>query len=267
MQTEVKRRTGRVRLAGVLAAAALAAATVTGSALGVVGGSPDNSGHPYVAAILYFTGHGFELCSGSLVTPTVLVTAAHCAPDGATVSVSFDPNAIYTNPFTWPTGTFHADPSWRVGAAPGLPGFDTHDLAVVVLDQPAAGVSRLAQVPGPGYADTLPNNQLVDIVGYGLQDAQVGPMAPLHFGVREVGEAKIIPGGGRLGAEFLKISSSNAAICQGDSGGPNLQAGTDTILSTSTFGPNTTCKAVAYSERLDTPDAQAFLHGYGVPTG
>ncbi len=76
------------------------------------------------------------------------------------------------------------------------------------------------------------------------------------------GDAKLIPGGGKLGAEYLKISSSRASICNGDSGGPNLQAGTDVILGTSTFGPNTTCQAVAYSERLDTQHAHDFVSSF-----
>lgn len=253
-----------MRVAGVAAALALVAAVVTASATAVVNGSPDGDAHPYVGAVVFLAPSGaFELCSGSLVAPTVLVTAAHCAPDGATVHVSFDPNARAVFPGFWPTGTFHADPGWSPGAAPGLPGFDSNDLAVVVLDS-APAVSRLAKVPAQGYDDTLSNKQSADIVGYGLQDPQVGPNPPRRFAVRMAGQAKVIPGGGKIGDEFLKISSSKAAICSGDSGGPNLQAGTDIILANSTFGPNTTCQAVAYSERLDTAHALAFLAGFGV---
>lgn len=259
----MKRRAFRLRAAGVVAAVAVAASVAAASALAVVGGSPDGNAHPYVGAVLYFApSGGFELCSGSLVAPTVLVTAAHCAPDGATVIVSFDENAR-TPAATFYPGTFHADPDWCPGCAHGLVGFDTNDLAVVTFDQPPA-VSRLALVPSAGYDSTLPNNVRTTIVGYGLQDAQVGPNAPLRFGARMSGDAKVVPGGGRLGDEFLKVSSSKAAICSGDSGGPNLQAGTDIILANSTFGPNTTCQAVAYSERLDTAHALAFLAGFGV---
>src|SRR5689334_3949150 len=40
----------------------------------IVNGSPD-SGHPATVAL---TTQGFPFCSGTLVTPTVVVTAAHC---------------------------------------------------------------------------------------------------------------------------------------------------------------------------------------------
>src|SRR5439155_1215388 len=68
---------------------ALAALVLCGGALGVVGGTAD-TGHPYVVAA--FGPH--ELCTGALVSPTVVVTAAHCyqgVPDGGTVQVTFGP--------------------------------------------------------------------------------------------------------------------------------------------------------------------------------
>lgn len=259
------RRRFRLRIAVVAGVAALAAIAAS-SALAVVGGSYDGDAHPYVGVIVWPEPNGhFELCSGSLVSSTVMVTAAHCAPPGAQVLVSFDPDAIDTplgDPSAgWLTGTFHPDPAWCPGCGRGLPGFDTNDLAVVTLDQPVA-LDRYAQLPSQGYDDSLPTNQRVDIVGFGLQQAQTGPHAPQDFGVRMVATSKIVPGDGSTGDEYLKVSSSKGAICQGDSGGPNLQSGTDTILATSTFGPNTTCQAVAYSERLDTAHALAFVAGF-----
>src|SRR5437773_12266450 len=73
----------------IAAGCALGALILCGGALGVVGGTAD-AGHPYVVAA--FAPH--ELCSGALVSPTVLVTAAHCyagVGEGGAVQVTFAP--------------------------------------------------------------------------------------------------------------------------------------------------------------------------------
>src|SRR5206468_4139688 len=100
----------------------LAALTLTGSSLAVVGGSPDNGAHPYVAAV--FTPH--ELCSGSFVSSTVVVTAAHCFPNGSTVEVTFGsvahPADVFTTSAATYSGTVTNDPGFCFACAPGLPG-------------------------------------------------------------------------------------------------------------------------------------------------
>lgn len=249
----------------IVMAAAVFALSAT-AALAVVNGAPDNGRHPYVGMAVWFpTGSpagGFELCSGSLVSPTVFVTAAHCFPEGAHVLVDFQEDAFgdLHNPHFGSAvpGLAHPDPNWT-SLGPGLPQSDRNDVAVVTLLAPV-GVSRYAQLPAVGYDDTLPNNQPVEIVGYGLQQ-----LSPQVFGTRSDAPAKIIPGGGKTGSEFLKISSSpgqGGATCSGDSGGPDLQAGTDLILAISSYGPSANCTAVAYSQRLDTPEAHRFVTSF-----
>ena len=92
----------------------LAALALGGGASAVVGGSDDSS-HVYVAAV--FNDH--ELCTGSFVSPTVLVTAAHCFQSGSAVQVTFGtvthPAAVFTTGDPTYDGTVHSDPAW-----PGL---------------------------------------------------------------------------------------------------------------------------------------------------
>lgn len=250
---------------GVLASALAVAAAVTAvSALALVGGSPDNNRHPYVGMVVNFpTGNpadGFELCTGSLVSPTVFVTAAHCFPTGGggLTLVDLDENAfadLHQPGFgSAIPGTVTIHPGYTVGGQ-GLARSDLNDVAVVQLWGPMQ-VSRYAQLPSVGYDDRLPNNQRVDTVGYGVQDAKTSA----GFGSRMLGSQKIVPGAGVGKADFLKLSGGT--ICNGDSGGPSLKAGTDLILGISSYGASATCNAVEYSQRLDTPSVAGFLAGF-----
>lgn len=258
----------RHRVAGLALIAVVAFGALAASAFAVVNGSPDNGRHPYVGMAVWFpTGNpadGFELCSGSLVSATVFVTAAHCFPEGAHVIVDMNEDGFadlhHPGFGSAVPGIAHPDPNWT-SLGNGLSQSDRNDIAVVQLLVPLPQPNdRYAQLPSVGYDDTLPNNQPIDIVGYGIQT-----QTPLTFGSRFDAPAKIIPGGGATASEFLKVSSSpgqGGATCNGDSGGPDLQGGTDLMLAISSYGPSATCKAVAYSQRVDTPEAIRFLSTY-----
>ena len=146
------------RLAAVLLATVAALLTLVGSSGAITGGQLDGNGHPNVAMIFFYQPDGRFRCSATLVSPTVLVTAAHCT-DGVRgkVIATFDsvaptptPRAAddpgdgtssvgYSAPVTgWLTGTPHAHPLW----AGKLKLNDLHDVGVVVLDAPYGAGSR-----------------------------------------------------------------------------------------------------------------------------
>lgn len=243
-----------------LGSAALAAGALATSAFALQGGAPDGNQHPYVGAVVV----GFpnpadpanpitQLCSGVLVDSGTFVTAAHCFVDE---SGSLDTSPLFvlvdTSPSFGqnidPAASFAVDPAFRLKPG-GLSSSDRGDVAVVKLAAPVE-LSEYGQLPAVGYDDSLPNNQAIENLGYGLP----------HAGVRQVVTDKIIPGGGASGANFLKISGGDT--CFGDSGGPNLQAGTNLVLAINSYGASASCNAVSYSQRLDTQHVHDFIAGF-----
>ena len=67
----------RRTVALILAALAVSLGTV-GTAWAITGGQIDGTQHPNVAMIVFYQPDGRFRCSATLVSPTVLVTAAHC---------------------------------------------------------------------------------------------------------------------------------------------------------------------------------------------
>src|ERR671921_1765755 len=143
-------------IAGALLLSLLAAAP----AAAITNGAPDGNAHPNVGGLVSPTQYSdgtWLYCSGTLISPTVFLTAAHCAEDGERVGVTFD--TAYEDGDKVYYGTFEADPLYSQVQS------DPHDIAVVVFDKPVRGIAP-AQLPTNGQFDKLGPTQQFTSVGY-----------------------------------------------------------------------------------------------------
>ena len=232
----------------------------------ITNGELDGENHPYVGAV----NNGVTMCSGALISPTVFVTAAHCfSYPGEMVWVTFDPETDGPGPIkeTMYGGTWYPHPDFCLGCAPGLPGFDTHDVAVVVLDDPVI-LDRYAELPDEGLADTLPMRTEITLVGYGVQYFAIGggPPIPVALYDRYFASCELIASKHKHSDEFVKLtqnpSNDKGGDCYGDSGGPNLLGDTDTIIAITSYGANPMCVGIGYSNRIDTAYALEFIQSF-----
>src|SRR4029450_13295065 len=70
-------------------AAAIAALTAFApSAFAITWGQPDGTAHPNVVNLIFERPEGLFLCTGTLLTPTVVLTAGHCTEEAGPVNIN-----------------------------------------------------------------------------------------------------------------------------------------------------------------------------------
>jgi secreted trypsin-like serine protease len=236
---------------------ALGAVFAAPPASAITNGTRDGNRHPAVGGLVSTTHYSdgtWTYCSGTLISPTVFLTAAHCGTDGEPVIVTFDPD--YQAGDKVYSGTFQSDPLY-----PGNQS-NAHDIAVVVLDKAVRGITP-ALLPAAGSLSGLSKTQQFTSVGYGAYAVTNGP-----GGHRYLYDDRRMVAIGTLNATnrtWLRISmnasTGNGGTCYGDSGGPNFLGATN-IVAAITITGDAVCRSTNVDYRLETASARAFLAAY-----
>jgi secreted trypsin-like serine protease len=243
------------------------AAVATGGAQAITYGQPDGNGHPSTGAMVYFSPSRQAyriICSGSLISPTVFLTASHCTSfleeNGISdVWVTFD--SQFSQSSTLYHGAMHTNPLYNNTSS------DPGDIAVITLDNPINSITPV-QLPAAGLLDLMKkagtlNGTNFTSVGYGDQEASNGPGGHVFpfTGERRVASGEF----NALTNAWLKVSQNNShgdgGTCYGDSGGPQFLGSSNLQVSLTVTG-DTYCKSTNVDYRIDTPQARAFLDDY-----
>jgi V8-like Glu-specific endopeptidase len=226
----------------------------------ITNGSPDGTEHPSVGALIAakpYPDGTWSYCTGTLISPTVFLTAAHCGHGKpGTAHVSF--SAHYKRGDAVYTGRYIPDERYNAKA-------DGYDIAVVVFDSPVPGIEP-ARLPAAGLLSRMRADGSLQAakftpVGYGSLNPIKGKSPrKMKFTYTDTRSRTSISYEALTHSWLkLRLDPGDGSTCFGDSGGPNFLGDTDLLVATTISGDDDACKATNYDYRLDATPAREFL--------
>jgi hypothetical protein len=247
----------------------------------ITGNWVEDNEHPYVGLVVFYDEDGefVHRCSGSLLTPTVFLTAGHTT-DATTGAVSarvyfqqdaganYDPatelDPVSGYPETCASGTLGtlcatSDEIYNYGFADfeGFP--DTHDAGLVVLDQPIS-LPEYGTLATAGSLDRLATRRgkqelTATASGYGLTLSS--PVGTTSFRERLMAQSTLTNLRSHNTDGFNLQTNGNGdgrgGTCSGDSGGPVFYGpySSNVIVAVTSFGMNEWCRGTDFAYRTD----------------
>jgi hypothetical protein len=247
----------------------------------VTDGELDGNGHPMVVLLLMeIGGQPAFRCSGTLISPTVLLTAGHCTNNypgepysGMRIFTESDVQAGIgvTNNYPFGGGKYSVEASsWAAHPLYETGPFYLHDVGVVVLRKPVR-LAAYGKLPTQDQFDTFKpkKGQQVSFtaVGYGLQESFPDAASFLENNTRTryVAHPYLIQINGGIVGDFSMLLSNNAhsgGTCFGDSGGANFLGDSLTVAGITSFGLNGNCAGTGGVFRTDRQNVLDFVNSY-----
>jgi len=242
----------------------------TAAPTSIVNGTPAGGLYPAVGALMFdYRRNGLTgsdaICTGTLISPTVFLTAAHCVadlsftPPGSQFYVSFAPD-LYAPGAVYLTATGYAfDPAYGHDQA------HLQDIAVVFLKaEETAGITPM-RLPTRHELDALAAkgglvNAIFVNVGYGTSASQTGLPRFSYDGKRNMSESEFMA----LQPTWLGLLMNNSATglggdCYGDSGGPKFLSSNPGVVYATVITGDYNCRATSWDYRMDSDGSRAFL--------
>jgi len=261
----------------------------------ITGNWVEDNEHPFVGLVVFYDENGEFIwrCSGSLLDPTTLLTAGHCA-DTVSGAVSarvyfqqdaganydpalgYDPITGYPEfcaPGTEGVTCATSDELYNYDFSGSLTLPNTNDVGLVILDQPIY-LSEYGELPEPNFLDqyaTARGTQdiLFTVSGYGLtyRTEAHDALPDISYRERLMASSTLVNLNSALNAGFNLQTSGNGAgkggTCSGDSGGPVFFGDTDSnlIVGVTSFGLNALCRGTDFAYRVDQPEVLEWIYG------
>jgi hypothetical protein len=237
--------------------------------------------HPFVGLAVFYDANGefSHRCSGSLLSPSVFLTAGHCVADVSSARVylqqdagahfdpalGYDPVTGYPDDcFTSPCTTSHT--LFNYGYPAGFP--NTHDAGLLILDTPVS-VASYGALAAANSLDRLATQRghqdlTFTVSGYGL--SYINPAFTSSFRERLMTTSKLVNLTSALTGGFNLQTSNNPGIgggtCFGDSGGPVFYgpSSSNIITGVTSFGLSSqVCAGVDFAYRTDQSDLITWI--------
>jgi secreted trypsin-like serine protease len=266
----LQKKKGMRRTVLLLASMALALLLAGGMAQAIINGEPDTgpNAHPYVGALVsvppsgQFKGQRVPVCSGTLLSARVFLTAGHCTDalikEELPTYVSFDP-------------TYKEGASKLISATPHT--HPQYDVGVVVLEEPVRMAAYGALPAKAGLVDTLKEGQHLTVVGYGENGFDIGSEPPLQpqpvlLADRSRATVRLLhTKDPDVGDQYVKttgigIIGGGEGACRGDSGGPLFVSDQQTIVAVTSRGIAPLCRGPTYYQRMDLPGVLHWVRSF-----